>query len=297
MPEKKQTTCCIVGAGPAGVVLAWLLARQGIAVTLLERHDDFDRDFRGDTLHPGVLEILEEMGLAELVLAIPHTRMSTLSFHAGHDSLTIADLSRLKTKFPFVAMLPQCRFLETLVVDARRFVSFELVMGADVRELIEVEGEVRGVRYADHRHELHAVLADLTVAVDGRSSRLRKAAGLMADSAAPEIDVLWFRVPRLESQTGGGYFAAGAYMIVLDREMNGKSGTSFPRGNIPICGQPALRHFASRLPNSRQGSRRVPHTSSIGAKSVFFPCKPTACASGTALDSCFWETRLMSCRP
>lgn len=249
-PPRQLTTCCIVGAGPAGAMLAWLLARAGIAVTLLERHDNFDRDFRGDTLHPGVLEILDQLGLAEQVLVLPHARMQTLAFHTADKSLTIANLSRLKTRFPFVAMLPQSKFLEFLVNDAGRFSSFELIRSADVQELIEDEGVFRGVRYRDSQQVLHEVHADLVVAADGRSSRLRRMAGMEAISSAPAIDVLWFRIPRLEGQQGGGYLGPGAYMIVLDREDQWQVGYVILKGKhqeLRAAGITALQESVTRL--------------------------------------------------
>jgi 2-polyprenyl-6-methoxyphenol hydroxylase-like FAD-dependent oxidoreductase len=241
--DEPTTTCCIVGAGPAGVMLAWLLARQGIAVTLLERHGDFDRDFRGDTLHPGILEILDQVGLAEKVLALPHARMQELTFHTASGSLRIADLRRLKTRFPFVAMLPQSSFLDRIVSDAQRFKSFRLVLRADVRQLLEQDGVVRGVRYVDNDGHTHQVTSTLVVAADGRNSRLRRAAGLTATRSAPEIDVLWFRMPRHEGQLGGGYLASGAYMIVLDRQNQWQVGFVIPKGRYPQIRQAGLESF------------------------------------------------------
>lgn len=264
-PRRKPASCCIVGAGPAGVCLAWLLAKQGVSVTLLERQADFDRDFRGDTLHPGVLEILDQLGLAERVLALPHTRMDTLSFHTAEGSLQVADLTRLRTKFPFVVMLPQAKFLEFMVDDARRFGSFRLVLGADVREVIwqdhlQQSGIVQGVRYLDAGQQSQEVRADLTVATDGRSSRLRREAGLQAKIAAPEIDVLWFRLPRLPGQVGGGYLSAGGYMIVLHRDDQWQIGYVIRKGlysQLRAAGIEALRDSLGRLAPGL--SQSLPH--------------------------------------
>ncbi len=182
----QSTTCCIVGAGPAGVILAWLLAREGISVTLLERHADFERDFRGDTLHPGVLEILDQMGLAERVLALTHTRMQTLSFHTAQGSVLVADLRRLRTRFPYVAMLPQSQFLNLVAEDARRFETFRLVMGADARELIEEGNIVRGVRYVDSTQQSREVRADLrSLPTDARPGCGRHVKGAHGDPFGP----------------------------------------------------------------------------------------------------------------
>lgn len=245
-----ETTCCIVGAGPAGVLLAWLLARQGIDVTLLERHDDFDRDFRGDTLHPGALELLDRVGLAERVLAIPHSRMQKLVFHTQREAVTVADLSRLGTRFPFVALLPQARFLELLATDAGRFPGFRLLMGADARQLIWDGQRVSGLRYVDAGRNTHEVRCPLVVATDGRWSRLRREAGLPAVAVAAQIDLLWFRLPRHEGQVGGGYFAPGGYMIVLERPAEWQIGFVIAKGTFNQrreAGIGALREQVCRL--------------------------------------------------
>jgi 2-polyprenyl-6-methoxyphenol hydroxylase-like FAD-dependent oxidoreductase len=213
-----DTTCCIVGAGPGGAVLALLLARAGIPVTLLESHEDFDRDFRGDTIHPSVLHIMEELGLAERLHQFRHSKIYQASFATPSGLITVADFRRVETKFPYIMMLPQAQFLEFITTEAKQYPNFRLLMGASAQELLEDEGEVRGVRYraADGWHEVRALL---TVGCDGRSSRIRKLANVELTKSSPPMDVLWFRIPRKPTDPEGvlAHFGQGHAMVMLDR--------------------------------------------------------------------------------
>ena len=174
--DVQQTTCCVVGGGPAGAVLALMLARKGLAVTLLEAHGDFDRDFRGDTLHPSVMENMAELGLADRLLKLRHSKLPAITFEFGGASVTFADFRLLKTAFPYITMMPQTDFLRFVTGEATRYPNFRLVMGASARELIEEDGVIRGLRYRS-RDGLHEVRAQLTVGADGRFSRVRRLAG------------------------------------------------------------------------------------------------------------------------
>jgi 2-polyprenyl-6-methoxyphenol hydroxylase-like FAD-dependent oxidoreductase len=198
--DVQQTACCVVGGGPGGMVLALLLARRGVPVTLLEAHHDFDRQFRGDTLHPAILEILDEIGLAEPLLRRPHTRWHRVTLRTADGPFTPVDFRRLRTRFPFILVMPQEDFLQFLADEARKYPSFRLVMGANVERLVEEDGVVRGVRYraADGWHEVRAAL---TVGADGRFSRVRHLAGFRPVVTSPPIQVLWFRLPRLPDDT------------------------------------------------------------------------------------------------
>src|ERR1043165_2529263 len=216
--ERRETTCCIVGGGPGGVMLALVLARAGVPVILLEAHEDFDRDFRGDTVHPSVLEILDELGLAERLLELRHSEIQTFNFMTPDGPVTMADLRHLKTKFPFIALIPQVHFLEFITAEAKQYPNFQLTMGARVEELIEEEGRVRGVRYRE-KDGWHEVRAHLTVAADGRGSRLRHLAGLEPVKTSPPMGVLWFRLPRKETDGEGvlARFTRGHLIVMLDR--------------------------------------------------------------------------------
>jgi 2-polyprenyl-6-methoxyphenol hydroxylase-like FAD-dependent oxidoreductase len=216
--EVQQTDCCIVGGGPAGAVLALLLARQGIPVMLLEAHKDFDRDFRGDTVHPSTMEIMDELGLADRLLELPHSKMHSISVQTAESAVTLADFSHLKTKYPYVMMLPQVRFLEFITEEAKKYPNFQLVMGANVQELIIEAGVVQGVRYRGHGG-LHEVRAQLTVGADGRHSRLRQLGGFESVETSPPMDIIWFRLPRNpEDPKGGmGRIGKGHILAMLDR--------------------------------------------------------------------------------
>lgn len=220
MIDTQATTCCIVGGGPAGVVLSLLLARQGIPVTLLELHQDFDREFRGDTIHPSTMELMDRLGLADRLLQLPHSKIRDLTFNTPTGSLKMADFSHLKTRFPYITLLPQVRFLEFIVAEAKQYPNFQLVMGANVQELIDEGGTIRGVRYRG-KGGWHEVRAPLTVGADGRFSRLRQLAGFEPIKTSPPMDILWFRLPRSpqDSQCQGldGRINGGHMLAIIDR--------------------------------------------------------------------------------
>jgi 2-polyprenyl-6-methoxyphenol hydroxylase-like FAD-dependent oxidoreductase len=232
--DVERTSCCIVGGGPAGAMLGLLLARRGVSVTLLEMHKDFDREFRGDTIHPSTLEVLNQIGLAAPLLEMQHSKISGPTFQFRDGPFRPFDLGRLKTRFPYILMVPQSRFLEFITKQAGNYPSFRLIMHANVRKLVEENGVISGVRYLgpDGWHELRAAL---TVGADGRFSQLRQLAGIEPVKTSPPMDVLWFRLPRLpqDPEVPSGFLGGigkGRILIVLDRGDYWQTGLVFPKG-------------------------------------------------------------------
>ncbi|MEZ0352247.1 FAD-dependent oxidoreductase [Mycobacterium sp. pR1184] len=191
----ETTTCAVIGGGPAGMVLGLLLARAGVEVTLLEKHGDFLRDFRGDTVHPTTLRLLDELGLWERFAAIPHSEVHSAKFESDGRSVTYVDFSRLRQPHPFVAMVPQWDLLNLLAEVAQEEPTFTLRMNTEATDLLREGATVTGVRYEgpDGPGELKA---ELTVACDGRWSMARRAAGLRSREYPVNFDVWWFKLPR-----------------------------------------------------------------------------------------------------
>jgi 2-polyprenyl-6-methoxyphenol hydroxylase-like FAD-dependent oxidoreductase len=251
--DVERITCCVVGGGPGGAVLALLLARAGVGVTLLEAHPDFDREFRGDTLHPSVMEIMDQLGLADRLLELRHTEARSFTLQTVSGPFTPVDFSRVDTKFPYITLMPQTSFLEFIVGEAKRYPNFRLVMEARVRGLIEEDGVIRGVRY-ESEDGLHEVRAVLTVGADGRGSRVRRLAGFEPVKTSPPMDVLWFKLPREEGDPEGliGRFGRGHIAVMLDRQDYWQAGYVIPKGTYPELRREGIeslrRGFAELIP-------------------------------------------------
>ena len=268
--DVQQTSCCVVGGGPAGAVLALMLARKGIAVTLLEAHGDFDRDFRGDTLHPSVMENMAELGLADRLLQLRHSKLPAITFEFGGVSVAFADFRLLKTDFPYITMMPQTTFLEFITAEAGRYPNFRLAMGASARELIEEDGAIRGLRYRS-RDGLHEVRAALTVGADGRFSRVRRLAGFEPVKTSAPMDALWFHLPRSpdEPDVDIARISGGRIGILLNRGDLWQAGYIIPKGGYQQLRAGGMEKLRRSLADLRpEVADRVGHLREWGQISV-----------------------------
>jgi 2-polyprenyl-6-methoxyphenol hydroxylase-like FAD-dependent oxidoreductase len=214
-----RTDCCVVGGGPAGMMLGLVLARAGVRVTVLEKHDDFLRDFRGDTVHASTLTLLDELGLGERFAAVPHRVVRRLPVPVRSGVTLVVDLGLLPGRYKHIAMVPQWDLLELLAEAGRREPSFTLRMGVEVTGLLREHGRVAGVRYREDGGATGELLAVVTVGCDGRTSDVRAASGLRVREFGVPMDVWWFRVPRRETDVRGVGFraGAGALLVMIDR--------------------------------------------------------------------------------
>jgi len=224
--------CCIAGGGPAGMMLGLLLARAGIDVLVLEKHADFLRDFRGDTIHPSTLEIIHELGLLEQLLALPHQKAPEITARFGDLAVTVADFSTLPTHCGFIAFMPQWDFLNFLADQGSGYSNFRLLMQAEVTELVQEAGKIVGLRAATQDGQLE-VRADLVVGEDGRHSVVREQAGLPVEEFGAPMDMLWFRLSRRagDPENPVGRFDQGRIFIMLNRGDYWQCGFVIPKGS------------------------------------------------------------------
>ena len=211
--------CCIVGGGPAGMMLGYLLGRAGIKTVVLEKHADFFRDFRGDTVHPSTMQVMLELGLLDDFLKIPHQQLTQMQGMFGSTPVQIADLSRLNTACPFIALMPQWDFLNFLDTKGARFPGLQVLKSTEATELVRNGARITGIVAATPQGPLH-ISADLTVACDGRHSILREQAGLKIEDIGAPIDVLWFRVGKCKTDSDGIFarLHRGQMMVTIDRD-------------------------------------------------------------------------------
>ena len=236
--------CCIVGGGPAGMMLGLLLARAGVDLVVLEKHADFLRDFRGDTIHPSTLELLYELGILDNFLKLPHQEAQEISTQIGSVSLTVADFRHLPTHCKFIAILPQWDFLTFLAEQAAAYPGFTLRMQAEVIGVIEEAERIVGVHATTANGPLE-IRADLVVAADGRSSVVREKAGLQIEELGAPMDVLWFRLSRRSGDPEQimGRFDMGRIFIMINRGEYWQCGFVIPKGSAEVVHQRGLETF------------------------------------------------------
>ena len=242
-----EATCCVVGGGPAGMMLGYLLARAGVEVIVLEKHADFFRDFRGDTIHPFTLELMAELGLLEEFLQLPHTRVPEGGVVIGEKHFNLIDFRHLPTRCKFMAMMPQWDFLNFIATKAKRYPTFRLEMNANVTDVLERGNKIVGVRATTERGEVE-VLADLIVACDGRDSTVRRQAGMRVRQFRVPFDALWFRLPKhVDAPPTLGYFRDGGVVGTIDRGDYWQCGTIILKGEFEEIKAQGLEAFRNRI--------------------------------------------------
>lgn len=248
--------CCIAGGGPAGMMLGFLLARAGVDVLIFEKHADFLRDFRGDTIHPSTLQLMHELGLLDEFLRLPHQEVATLSGRIGDFSARIADFRHLPTRCKFIALMPQWDFLNFLADQGKRYQSFKLIMEAEVTGLLEQGDRVIGLT-ARAPQGLLNVHADLVVGADGRHSTVRDRAGLVVQDRGAPMDVLWMRISRHpdDPQEMFGRIDAGRILVQIDRGEYWQCAFVIPKGGIDAVKQQGLPWLRAEI------ARLAPHLS------------------------------------
>ncbi|MBV8361862.1 MAG: FAD-dependent oxidoreductase [Deltaproteobacteria bacterium] len=243
--ETISTRCCVAGGGPAGMMLGFLLARAGVDVVVFEKHVDFLRDFRGDTIHPSTLEIMHELGMLDDFLRLPHQKARVLGAQFGDTAMTFADFTRLPVHCKFLAFMPQWDFLNFIAQRAASYPSFHLRMSAEVTDLVEEAGRIAGARVTTSNGPFE-VRADLVVGADGRGSLVREKAGLKVKEFGAPMDVLWLRLRRTpgDPEETAGHIDVGRIFIMINRGNEWQLGFVIPKGTseqVREQGLPAFR--------------------------------------------------------
>jgi 2-polyprenyl-6-methoxyphenol hydroxylase-like FAD-dependent oxidoreductase len=246
--DRLSTTCAIAGGGPAGMMCGFLLARAGVDVTVLEKHKDFLRDFRGDTVHPSTLQIMSELGLLDDFLKLPHSRIRTATLEIGDERFTIGDFARLPTECKFIALMPQWDFLDFLAGHAKKLPNFRLIMETEATDLLVQDDCIRGMMATGPGGEL-AINARLTIAADGRHSILRDKSGLKVEDLGAPFDVLWLRLPVLPGDPVDlvGKVKGGQLFVMIYRNDYWQCAYLIPKGGFNAIRADGLSQFRGRL--------------------------------------------------
>ena len=248
-PAVVDVQCCVVGGGPAGMMVGLLLARAGVKVAVLEKHGDFLRDFRGDTVHPSTLQAMDDLGLLVDFLKLPHTKVSALSAQIGDETIHLADFHGLKTAAPFIALMPQWDFLDFLADAGRRYPTFDLRMNARAEGVVERDGRVAGVRVETPGGPLE-IRSRLVIAADGRRSLLRDAAGLPVEDLGAPMDVLWMRLSRKptdDPEAPLGRASAGRMFVTIPREGYYQCGYVAAKGSFAAIKAAGIEAFRRQV--------------------------------------------------
>jgi len=246
-----QTTCCIVGGGPAGIMAGYLLARGGVPVVVLEKHRDFLRDFRGDTIHPSTMLALKEVGLLDAFLQLPHQEVARFRAFFEDRTVPIADFTHLPPPCRFIAFMPQWDFLNFMAAEGKKYPTFSLLMETEATELIMESGTAKGVRAKSREGEIE-VRARVVIAADGRRSILRSQAGLEVLDLQAAIDVLWLRLPREPNDPDEvlGRFFAGNVLVMINRGEYWQCGYVIDKGEGAAIQAQGLERFRAQLVKS-----------------------------------------------
>jgi 2-polyprenyl-6-methoxyphenol hydroxylase-like FAD-dependent oxidoreductase len=243
-----KTTCCIAGGGPAGMMLGFLLARAGVSVVVLEKHADFLRDFRGDTVHPSTLEMMRELGVLDEFLKLPHSEVRQVSLQIGDDRVVVGHFDHLPVHCKFIALMPQWNFLNFIADHAKRYQTFDLRMQAEATDLIEENGRVVGVHAKMPDGDME-IRADLIVGCDGRHSTMRATAELKSDDYGAPMDVMWFRLSRKPGDPDEtfGHIEGGRMMVMLNRNDYWQCAYVIPKGSADEVRCAALDKFRATV--------------------------------------------------
>ena len=248
IPEKTQV--CIIGGGPAGVIAAYLFVLRGVSVVLLEGENDFDREFRGDTFHASSLEVLDQLGFADDVVALCNSKVGQLNFKSSELSLEVADFSGMDSKFPFVGIIPQEKFLNYMVSKAEALSNFKILMGARVKELKNDNRKTTGVKFTYEGNE-HELDSDLTIGADGRGSTARRLANIKLGKTSPPMDVLWFRlsIPKDTAlkESVDIRVGSGTMVIMVNRGDYIQCGYIIMKGSYKELRKEGIEHFQNEI--------------------------------------------------